>query len=119
MIVKIKFNDDLVMLFGDSYKTWQEQLTEYIDLYKLDNIIDVWHSDKKWISMGGLKWCSEEDFPKLLKERENRDINSIEFKESPDKMIDEIMNIINNRWWNKTRSDMNDKSKQSQKAALF
>lgn len=103
MIMKIKFKKDWIMLFGDSYKNWKEQFTEYIDIYKIDDILDVWESKSKWIGMGGLKWCSDKEFPKLLKERENRDIDNITFEESADKRIDEIMDIVNNRWWNKPK----------------
>ena len=69
MIVKIKFREDLTMLFGDSYKSWKEQFTEYIDKWKIDDILDVWHSKAKWIGMGGLKWCSEEDLSKIKNSR--------------------------------------------------
>jgi hypothetical protein len=97
MIVKIKFNEGMTMLFGDSYKTWKKQLTEYLDLFRFDSFLDVWHSKAEWIGSGGLKWCCEEDFPELLRERENRDIAKIHFHQSGDDIIDAVMDIISSR----------------------
>ena len=95
MIIQIKFNEDRVMLFGDSYKTWQEQLKEYCYLHKTFDWEDAWISKQKWIEKGGLKWCSKEDFPKLLQERENREYKNISFDlVYDDKLIDEINTII-------------------------
>jgi len=44
-IVRVQFAENHVMMFGNSYKAWEEQL-----------------DDSKWISWGGLKWCPEERF---------------------------------------------------------
>lgn len=65
-IVRVQFNEEHVMLFGNSYKTWEEQLDEYLWLLKrdgeLNSVKGVTVSNNKWVSWGGLKWCSEERF---------------------------------------------------------
>lgn len=48
------------MLFGDSYKRWFIQLSEYCRTYKQPRPSDVVKCRAKWISYGGLKWCSED-----------------------------------------------------------
>jgi len=85
VIVKIKFFDNRVMVFGTSYKSWEQQVYEYLCLCKnrgwdCDGYRSVEQSRQKWIGMGGLKWCSKEEFPKFLKEREDRDIADIKWE---------------------------------------
>ncbi|MDQ0255461.1 hypothetical protein J2S74_002843 [Evansella vedderi] len=68
MIVRITFSNNLVMLFGNSYKTWEEQFKDYYLLFKdelpkPENVEVTW---SKWISFGGLKWCSHENFQSQL-----------------------------------------------------
>ena len=68
MIVKIKFKlgkGTFTMLFGDSYKSWKEQLREYCTALKLHDeikVLGVETSKEEWISWGGLKWCNEQEF---------------------------------------------------------
>lgn len=67
MIVRITFDDNSVMLFGDSYKPWTMQSEEYIWNYKKEAISTKFESSKdKWIGWGGLKWCSENNFQQQL-----------------------------------------------------
>lgn len=68
LIVKIKINDELTMLFGDSYKPWYMQFDEWIWLHKDLNIkpVEVKTSANKWIGWGGLKWCPENMFQDQL-----------------------------------------------------
>ncbi|MFB5758912.1 spore protein H [Paenibacillus medicaginis] len=68
MIVRIKFNDDLTMMFGDSYKPWRIQFDEYCWNYKkvLGEIEEISICSDKWISWGGLKWCTGENFQHQL-----------------------------------------------------
>lgn len=82
MIIRITWlNSELksiIMLYGDSHKTWSQQVQEYIRenikwwdstiLIKrnLFGILNVEVSDSKWISWGGLKWCPHENFQKEL-----------------------------------------------------
>jgi len=85
MIVKIKFFDDRVMLFGTSYKGWDQQLYEYLCWCKRHGVDcngyrSAQQSRQKWVGMGGLKWCSEEEFPRILKKREGRDVTDIVFE---------------------------------------
>ncbi|MFA4871279.1 MAG: hypothetical protein WC623_23975 [Pedobacter sp.] len=81
MIVRITFLDEqkqpYVMLFGDSYKTWDDQCQEYfydkIKWYdkttltkrELFGIQKVEVSRSKWV-MAGLKCCGEETFQEEL-----------------------------------------------------
>lgn len=65
-IVRVQFAENHVMMFGNSYKAWEEQMDEYLWLLKRDgelhSVKRVTVSDSKWISWGGLKWCPEERF---------------------------------------------------------
>jgi len=71
MIIKVEFKikgikgTTAVMLFGKSYKSWEEQYQEYCRMAKnqMNWIVEpvrAWKSKSKWIGWGGLKWCAEE-----------------------------------------------------------
>jgi len=68
MIVRVTFENDLTMLFGDSYKPWTLQFDEYCwrNKKQLGEIVSVDTSAEKWISWGGLKWCADESFQAQL-----------------------------------------------------
>lgn len=68
MIVRIKFDGDLTMMFGSSYKPWTLQLDEFCWQFKkqLGSIVSAEVSDEKWIGWGGLKWCAEENLQQQL-----------------------------------------------------
>ena len=82
MIARVTFLDkndkEYKMLFGDSYKTWDAQLKEYIGQHvkwwdsgtimqcDIQSIVKVEISLWDWISFGGLKWCSHETFQQEL-----------------------------------------------------
>ena len=74
MIVKILFkeadNTQWTMLFGNSYKTWQNQYCEYSRRYPNETPIKAWKSKSKWKGFGGLKWCLERDFQQELNREE-------------------------------------------------
>jgi hypothetical protein len=67
-----------VVLFGNSYKTWQQQMVEYV--YRTygnrdhgwryadveGRLLGVERSRSAWIGWGGLKWCSEDIFQEEL-----------------------------------------------------
>ena len=58
------------MLFGDSYKTWDEQAQEFFHS-RIKDIEAAGHAEfskSKWIGYGGLKWCGEEYFQAALDE---------------------------------------------------
>ena len=61
MIVKITFDNDTIMLFGNSYKPWAMQFNEYM-CYCKAKPIKFESSKDKWIGWGGLKWCHSERF---------------------------------------------------------
>jgi len=66
MIVRVKFKNSEIFLFGDSYKAWTMQFGEFIrSTIKLE-IERVEVCKDKWVSWGGLKWCSEHNFQRVL-----------------------------------------------------
>lgn len=69
MIVRIelKFKDDaiLTMLFGNSYKTWYQQFSEYCRNFRPVEILSIRSCSEKWIGTG-LKWCREDEFQQEL-----------------------------------------------------
>lgn len=82
MIVRITFrtnkNENIVILFGDSYKKWFTQCEEYLCNYirwydtsiisKCDirEVLNVEKSFSKWKGWGGLKWCHSDIFQEEL-----------------------------------------------------
>lgn len=75
-IVKVKFtgeSENYTMLFGDSYKSWQEQYGEYCRLYPELEPVYAWKSISRWIGWAGLKWCSEENFQQNLNREKCQD----------------------------------------------
>ena len=67
MTIKATFPDGTVMLFGDSYRKWFDQLREYCNMHKMPRP-DVVKCPAKWVSFGGLKWCAESNFAECLRE---------------------------------------------------
>ncbi len=69
MIVKIKLkskDEVFTMLFGNSYKTWDDQFAEYCWNFKPVEILSITTSSEKWKGWGGLKWCNETNFQNEL-----------------------------------------------------
>lgn len=65
MIVRIKLKskgETFTMLFGNSYKNWEQQFMEYCSIFKPTDVLDVETSVEKWKGWGGLKWCNETEF---------------------------------------------------------
>ena len=65
MTAKATFPDGSVMLFGDSYKKWFDQLAEFCAVFKMPRPY-VELSPAKWIAYGGLKWCQEHQLQEAL-----------------------------------------------------
>ena len=64
MIIKVEFLELgglVTVLFGDSYKSWEEQYAEYRRIFTCEPV-NAWKSNAKWKGWGGLKWCEEKDF---------------------------------------------------------
>jgi len=61
----------LKMLFGNSYRKWDDQCDEFKRAHNL-SVIGVETSDQPWISYGGLKWCHPTALQKEL-DREGKD----------------------------------------------
>jgi hypothetical protein len=72
MIVKIGINytdgESHFMMFGDSYKNWDEQASEYLLMWRerIESVGKVFVSKSKWVGYGGLKWCREDNFQEQL-----------------------------------------------------
>jgi len=66
MIVKLELitrdNENITMLFGDSYKSWQTQFNEYSFTFKPKQLISAETGKDKWIGFGGCKWIPEDEF---------------------------------------------------------
>jgi len=65
MILRIKLKskgENFTMMFGNSYKNWEEQFREYCFIFKPIDVLGVETSSEKWIGCGGLKWCNETEF---------------------------------------------------------
>ena len=66
MIVRIELkfdgNEQLAMLFGNSYKTWDIQFAEYCRIHHPVSVLSAQSSPKEWIGWGGLKWCGHDSF---------------------------------------------------------
>ncbi len=78
--IKAYFDDDLIMLFGTSYRTWYDQLEEYCRIYK-KKATRIEISKEPWIYYGGLKWCSLEEFQnELNSENKGRTIDQFKFR---------------------------------------
>lgn len=99
MIVCIKFQaeyEEFSMLFGNSYKKWYDQLAEYMFITKLKPYKPyyVLYSKKEWISYGGLKWCSLDNFEEELeKANDKRKIENFDFNDANSKIIKKIEEI--------------------------
>ena len=57
MTVRITFEDGTKRLFGDSYRAWKDQLSEYCYRFNAQPV-KAEKSKTDWIKYGGLKWCS-------------------------------------------------------------
>lgn len=76
MTIKATFPDGTIMLFGDSYKSWIDQLAEYCRAHKMPRPA-VAKCRQEWIGYGGLKWCAETDLQSELdNEGKGRSIKS-------------------------------------------
>ena len=71
--------ETIVMMFGDSYKSWRDQFREFMfqefgkkgkgkgmksDLDHLSVTLEK--SRSKWVGWGGLKWCAEQEMQNEL-----------------------------------------------------
>lgn len=67
LTVKVTFHDGLVMLFGNSYRSWDDQLDEFCGLHSKARVpVGIVASCFPWIGFGGLKWCHPDAFQKEL-----------------------------------------------------
>ena len=79
--IRATWPDGVVMMFGTSYRTWWDQLSEYLRMTKRPKpTIEV--SPEPWIGYGGLKWCPWEEFQEQLDiEPYGRTVEAFEFRD--------------------------------------
>lgn len=66
--VRVTYQSGLVMYFGNSYKSWDEQFKEHQrDYMNGQPVIKFEKAKIKWIG-GGAKWRNEENYIKEIKE---------------------------------------------------
>lgn len=70
MIAKLELiagdGEKVTMMFGDSYKSWENQFNQWSFTWKPKELISAESTKEKWIGWGGLKWCCEDNFQKEL-----------------------------------------------------
>lgn len=95
MIVRIKLRtkeETKTMMFGNSYKNWNEQFRECCSIIKNIEVLRVETSRDRWIGWGGLKWCNESVFQDEL----NREGCQQNDPDNPNPRIYANMNFRNN-----------------------
>lgn len=131
MIVRITITDqdgkDYKMLFGDSYKKWEQQYQEFlwrnIRWYNANVIIecnifeakDIYKCDDEWKAWGGLKECREEFFQQQLnregcQEKDPDNPNPRKYSDMVfmrayefDKKIKKMLKASMKKFWGKSR----------------
>lgn len=96
MIVKIKLkskDEVFTMMFGTSYKDWDEQFKEYCSMFKPIEVLSIVTSSEKWKGWGGLKWCNENEFQNEL----NREGCQDKDPDNPNPRIYANMKFIQNQ----------------------
>jgi len=71
--------EEYTMIFGDSYKTWRQQLQEYIwqlNAHSTAFTIHEMYLSHSRFRQDGLKWCTVEEYALELAE-EGRDLNKM------------------------------------------
>lgn len=67
--VKVLFADGFEMLFGNSYRDWDDQLQEFCGMSRPVQVpVSIAGSPFPWVAYGGLKWCAPESLQKELDE---------------------------------------------------
>jgi hypothetical protein len=119
MIARLKFltsdNQEITMLFGKSYKRWDEQFKEWCRLYKPNKLLFAESSAEQWKAWGGLKWCEDSDFQAELnregcQENEPDNQSPRQYKSMWFKMNPIVFNIANK--YVETVKDWNKPNKQ-------
>lgn len=78
--VRVTWKNNHQMMFGDSYKRWEQQFKEYCRYHpELGEPVLFEKSNTLWVSFGGLKWCCFENFESELK-KANHDFSLSDFK---------------------------------------
>lgn len=113
MIIRVTLKNGHVMMFGDSYKPWEQEFQEYCwfgavpfnNFYIKDIVVDkVEYSNEKFPSFGGLKWGTEQVMVERLEEqaehegKKPRDYSKYVYNPAPRKMLDQIEECIKDGW---------------------
>lgn len=69
LTVKVLFADGAAMLFGNSYRDWDDQLREFCCMWDAVQVpVSISGSSFPWVAYGGLKWCAPEGLQQSLDE---------------------------------------------------
>lgn len=99
--LKLKFETKIeTILFGNSYKNWDQQFREFCWIYKPIEILSAESSKEKWISWGGLKWC---DFDIFQDELNREDCEENEPDNPDPRKIEEFVFNTNKIVFNKCK----------------
>ena len=94
MTIKATWSDGVVMMFGDSYRDWDDQLGEYCRMTNRTRPV-IMVSRTKWVGFGGLKWCSKDNFQEQLnKEGKGRESSSFKFSEPSNRQEQKLNRIF-------------------------
>jgi len=108
--VKVTFMGGHEMLFGNSYRDWDDQLNEYCSTFNHVPVRIV-SSHSPWVSFGGLKWCEPSQLQQQLDdEGKGRKASDFVFGPLPSmqrkKMGPVILNAVQRQADRLTRSTM-------------
>ena len=78
-----------VMIFGNSYKTWREQLDEYEDWGRRTDLtlVALYWSPERFVQHG-LKWCDYEHY------QEELDFEAKDLKRGPRRLKDFVWTLV-------------------------
>lgn len=113
MIIRVTLKNGNVMMFGDSYKPWEQEFQEYCwagarpfnNFYLKDLKIEkVEYSNEKFPYYGGLKWGSEQVMVERLKEqaayegKTPKDYSKYVYEPATKEMLDKIGECLKDGW---------------------
>ena len=113
MIIRVALKNGNVIMFGDSYKPWEQEFQEYCWFgasrttdFCIRNILleKVEYCNEKFPTYGGLKWGSEAAMVQRLKEqaeqegKKPKDYSKYVYSPATQKMLDKIDERIKDGW---------------------
>ena len=102
MVIKVELIDtdgnSNCMMFGNDYKTWYQQLYEYLcqknrEGIRYEQYGFIQQSKAKWVS-GGLKWCPCGAFAGYYMERNGKDADKVIFGKPSSVTLTKFFSIL-------------------------